>query len=633
MFGGRGNGNGESTVFLKKTISNLEKEIEKLKEQLEACGKEKKEALEEVEKIKSSIEADKKILEQEIEQLKKEKDEIDNDLYMYKQIVDSFMEEAFFLASPEFKPGKAGNEIILANRRAVEAASKWKDIFMKQWGINSDNIIGTSIHVMHKDPERIKTLLKTLRPGEHLKNADIPVGSYVMASYRHLILNKDGSVRGYLATWRDATADREIEKKIKTTQQMIISNLKAAKESLFQAIDTAVSISVVLNNIRQVIETSKEESEAANLIKEQIGELVEVSDQLKVNYSKILEYLGKAEEKTTSSIEQMKYIHSITGNLQDVVDDLRHQTEQIDQVVEVITSITEQTNLLALNAAIEAARAGEAGRGFAVVADEVRKLAERTNKSAVEIKEVVKNMREKMSKTTKITEEATKAVNDGMEIFSQNKEVYNNIKDSAEDTLNIINKLFDSVEEEEKHINTIVERIKSSSEIIQNLASVTDSVIKNSDRTKTEIKKVLATFDMVDLGEAKEMIDIVKDVLDIVESVEDNIRKVFVAGLPADTVYITNTNILMNKMGNVSHVFHKITGDYPELTSTITEIEELLEDILVESKEVAVALQTNDFSEALEKSDKLISVANEVATKVVVCIKTFLNSSRNGGEN
>ena len=630
MFGNRGNGNGESVVFLKKTISNLEKEIERLKEQLENCEKEKKEALEEVERVKSLVENEKKALEQEIEQLKKEKEEIDNDLYMYKQIVDCFMEEAFFLASPEFKPGKAGNEIILANRRALEVVSKWKDIFIKQWGVNPDNIIGTSIHVMHKDPERIKSLLKALKPGEHLKNADIPVGPYVMASYRHLILNKDGSVRGYLATWKDATAEREVEEKIKTTQQMIISNLKAAKESLFQAIDTAVSVSVVLNNIRQVIETSKEESEAANLIKEQIGELVRVSDQLKVNYSKILEYLEEAEEKTTSSIEQMKYIHSITGNLQAVVDDLRHQTEQIDQVVEVITSITEQTNLLALNAAIEAARAGEAGRGFAVVADEVRKLAERTNKSAVEIKEVVKNMREKMAKTTKITEEATKAVNDGMEIFSQNKEVYNNIKGSAEDTLNIINKLFNSVEEEEKHINTIVEKIKASSEIISNLAEVTDSVIKNSDRTKAEIKKVLATFDMVDLGDAKEMIDIVKEVLDIIESVEDNIRKVFVMELPADTLFISSTSSLMNRIGATTHVFHRLTKDYPELTSVVTEIEELLEDLLVETKEIAVALQSKDFEETLDKAEKLIELANEIATKVVVCIKTFLNSSEGG---
>ncbi|WP_457568522.1 methyl-accepting chemotaxis protein [Desulfurobacterium sp.] len=628
MFGNRGNG--ESTVFLKKTIANLEKEIEKLEGQLKTCETEKKSLLETVEQVKRAAEEEKKSLQEEIEKLREEKEKIDNDLYMYKQIVDSFMEEAFFLASPDFKPGRAGNEIILANRRALEIASKWKDVFIKEFGVNPDNLIGTSIHVMHKDPERIKTLLKSTRPGEHIKNADIPVGPYVMASYRHVILNKDGSVRGYLATWKDATAEREIVENLKTTQQMIVSNLKAAKESLFQAIDTAVSVSVVLNSIKKVIETSKEESEAARKIKEQINDLVKVSEQLKVNYNKILEYLNEAEKKTTSSIEQMKYIHSITSNLEEVVQDLRHQTEQIDQVVEVITSITEQTNLLALNAAIEAARAGEAGRGFAVVADEVRKLAERTNKSAVEIKEVVKNMREKMAKTTKITEEATRAVNDGMEIFSQNKEVYNNIKTSAEDTLEVINRLFGAVEEEEKHIETIVEKIQDSSQIISNLSTVTDNVIKNSDRTKAEIKKVLATFGMVDLGDAKDLIKIVTDVLDIIENIEENIRKVFVLNIQPDTTFISSVNALINTISSSTHVFRTVTNKHPELASLISEIEELIEDLLVNAKEIAVALQNKDFKETLDKMEELIKVSNEITSKVVICIKTYLNIKDGG---
>ena len=52
-----------------------------------------------------------------------------------------------------------------------------------------------------------------------------------------------------------------------------------------------------------------------------------------------------------------------------------------------------RTNLLALNAAVEAARAGEKGAGFAVVADEVRQLAQLTNRSARDIRGVVKRGR------------------------------------------------------------------------------------------------------------------------------------------------------------------------------------------------------------------------------------------------
>src|SRR5690606_19344460 len=66
-----------------------------------------------------------------------------------------------------------------------------------------------------------------------------------------------------------------------------------------------------------------------------------------------------------------------------------HHTRNIIEVVKVIDDLAFQTNLLSLNAAVEAAHAGDHGKGFAVVAAEVRTLAQRSARSADEIRHLL----------------------------------------------------------------------------------------------------------------------------------------------------------------------------------------------------------------------------------------------------
>ena len=88
--------------------------------------------------------------------------------------------------------------------------------------------------------------------------------------------------------------------------------------------------------------------------------------------------------------------------------------------------------MLALNAAIEAARAGEVGKGFAVVADEVRKLAEKTAKSATNIKDLIGNILPETQTSISKTGEAKKVIIKNKDYIEDLRQGFFSIKNSFE---------------------------------------------------------------------------------------------------------------------------------------------------------------------------------------------------------
>ncbi len=613
---------------LKGELERLKIENMKLQKKCEECEREKSSLQEELKKLSQrNLE-----LSKEVESYKQKFEQMDNDIYMYQQILDSLMEEAIFLATPDFKPGRAGNEIVYANRRALEIANKWRDVFVSEFGVDPDKLIGTSIHVFHKDPERVKELLKATRPGEHKKNADIPVGPYVMASYRHAIANRDGSVRYYMATWKDATAEREIEEQLEKSRRMFLQNLKATKQSLVNNLATIVAISVAIRELKEVLRLSENQIVATDEIEKTVNKLVEVSKKLMENYQFVLSKLEEAEKKTVESIDQMQYIRNITKEMEDVVKSLQLQTEQIDRVVEVITSITEQTNLLALNAAIEAARAGEAGRGFAVVADEVRKLAERTNKSATEIREVVKNMREQMVKTAEITNKSVVAVEDGMNIFKENQTTYATLKSSSEEVLKVINDLSRVVSVQKGKTEEIVENIHKANNVVHSVREQADKVIKIAEKTDTSLHKIWETFYIFKLGDAAVLLDKLAELGNFTAKVNDVIKAKFVEDLNPDISLIAEVDSLIRSLSFQNKDIAELLQKYPSLRDALEGIEDDLFEVKLLLKELFVAMNNDDVDEIKGKEEEISSVVNRITEKLIKGISEIVLSNQKSNE-
>ena len=330
---------------------------------------------------------------------------------------------------------------------------------------------------------------------------------------------------------------QEIHLKSNDELEVLADNMNKAMQSVSLLIS---EVRYSTNRIASSAENLTYSAEDTNKVAKEVAGSVEVinrdlksHDNNVENISGLMEELAASYQQISASTEEVNkrakqaeeagdkgliLVEDMTNQIKQIevsvldsdkrIKVLRQQSNEIGNIIDLISDISSQTNLLALNAAIEAARAGEHGRGFAVVADEVKMLAEETAKATEEVKKIIKNIQNETKETVKQFDNATTAVNQGIEYVDQTG-------DSFKVILSSIQEVATGLSEVALGINGMASGTSNAVEDINDIAHVSNEISSRSNNLKEFSEKQVITSDSISnsADDLAKMADKLRDLL------------------------------------------------------------------------------------------------------------------------
>nr|WP_297708142.1 methyl-accepting chemotaxis protein [uncultured Butyrivibrio sp.] len=183
----------------------------------------------------------------------------------------------------------------------------------------------------------------------------------------------------------------------------------------------------------------------------------------------------------------------VMNSMQDINDQIRMTNDSVKNIAEasgIITAIAEQTHLLSLNATIEAARAGEYGKGFAVVASEIGNLSQQSKDAAVSIKAIVETLVSESQKNVETIEKLSASMKE------QNNQL-TTTKTDMDSVVENVNNVDNSTKLIAEKIHLLNGLKDSFTDIISELAAISQQNAASSEETNASMEELNATFSLI----------------------------------------------------------------------------------------------------------------------------------------
>ncbi len=272
-----------------------------------------------------------------------------------------------------------------------------------------------------------------------------------------------------------------------------VGDFTVIKTSLMSIIDQLNNVLGEISDSAQIItasatasaETSVSLAEAStkqnHAITELLKEIDVAIDKTNINATNA----NNARKISIKTLDNAKNGNKEMEGMLEAINEISIASKSIENIISIIEDIAFQTNLLALNAAVEAARAGEHGKGFAVVADEVRSLAGRSQKAALETKELIIKSIEKVSEGTEKADTTSEALNAILHDISEVSDIINNIAKSSKEQAIDISNFGKSINEISDVANQNTSTSEESAAIAQEISAQIES-----------LKSIVSEFDL-----------------------------------------------------------------------------------------------------------------------------------------